>query len=451
MARLLRMPEVAANAKEAVLSEWPIPENIPFRSRDTIATVETEKAVVDVPADADGVILKTLVPAGALVEVGAPIALVGEPGEQVDDLGALLSQLEVGSADAGSAVAGSGDARSAVARSADAGSADAGSGVAGSAAAVPMAASSLSVSSTSGATADGRGARIFSSPLARRLAKEAGLSIADIRGSGPGGRVVRRDVEQAVTAASGASTAAAAAYEDIPHTRMRRAIAARLTQSTRDAPHFFLRGSASVDKLLKVRARLNDPGIDPGIDPGRDPASIPPTVRVSVNDLVVKAAARAHLLVPEMNVIWTPDAVRSYSAVDLSIAVATDRGLITPVLRSVDQMTLSAVASASSDLVARARSGKLQQDELEGGTMTVTNLGMFGTEEFAAIVNPPQSAILAVGAALVKPVVRKGRLRVGTVMTFTLSVDHRPIDGATAARWMTEFISMLEEPLRILV
>jgi len=423
MARLLRMPEVAANATEAVLSGWPIPENILFRSADTIATVETEKAVVDVPADAEGVILKTLVSAGARVEVGAPIALLGEPGEQVDDLGALLSQLGVGSADAGSEVA------SPMAAS--------------SMSATSTATSSMSASSTSGGTADGRGSRIFSSPLARRLAKEAGLSIADINGSGPGGRVVRRDVEQAAIAISDASPAAAAAYDDIPHTRMRRAIAARLTQSTRDAPHFFLRGSACVDKLLKVRARLNYSGIDSAATPLR--------ARVSVNDLVVKAAARAHVLVPEMNVIWTPDATRSFSAVDLSIAVATDRGLITPVLRSVDQLTLSAVASASSDLVARARSGHLQQDELEGGTMTVTNLGMFGTEEFAAIINPPQSAILAVGAALMKPVVRKGRLRVGTVMTFTLSVDHRPIDGETAARWMTEFISMLEEPVRILV
>jgi pyruvate dehydrogenase E2 component (dihydrolipoamide acetyltransferase) len=216
---------------------------------------------------------------------------------------------------------------------------------------------------------------------------------------------------------------------------MRRAIAARLSQSTRDAPHFFLRGTATVDKLLKLRARLNDSG----------------AVVVSVNDLMVTAAARAHVLVPAMNVIWMPDAVRSFSAVDISVAVATDRGLVTPVLRGVDQMTLSAVAAASSDLVGRARSGNLQQEELEGGTLTITNLGMFGTEDFAAIINPPQSAILAVGAALEKPVVAKGRLRVGTVMNFTLSVDHRPIDGATAAQWMSAFVSLLEEPVRILL
>jgi pyruvate dehydrogenase E2 component (dihydrolipoamide acetyltransferase) len=384
MARLLRMPEVAANAVEAVLAEWPVPENTPFTAQDAIATVETEKAVVDVPADANGVILKTLVPAGAMVEVGAPIALLGDPGELVDDLDALLVELGV----------------------------------------APM--------------------RIFSSPLARRLAREAGLSIADLRGTGPGGRIVRRDVQQATDSLKTLPTApvmaatpapAATAYVDIPHTRMRRAIAARLTESARDAPHFFVRGTARVDKLLKLRARLNESG----------------SVRVSVNDLVVTAAARAHVLVPAMNVIWTPDAVRWFSSVDISVAVATDAGLVAPVLRGVDQMSLSGVAAASSDLVDRARSGRLLQEELEGGTLTVTNLGGYGTEDFAAIINPPQSAILAVGAAREQPVVKKGRLRVGTVMSVTLSVDHRPIDGVVAAQWMAAFVSLLEEPVRILV
>jgi len=304
-------------------------------------------------------------------------------------------------------------------------------------------------------TTDATGARIFSSPLARRLAREAGLSLADLRGTGPGGRIVRRDVQRATDAREtshgvpaigrhtgltslalqGSTPAAAAAYVDIPHTRIRRAIAARLTESTRDAPHFFVRGTARVDKLMRLRARINDSG----------------PVRVSINDLVVTAAARAHVLVPAMNVIWTPDAVRSFSGVDISVAVATDRGLVAPVLRGVDQMTLSAVSAANSDLVGRARSGRLRQDELEGGTLTVTNLGVFGTEEFAAIINPPQSAILAVGAVRESPVVTKGKLRVGTLMSVTLSVDHRPIDGAVAAQWMAALVSLLEEPVRILV
>jgi pyruvate dehydrogenase E2 component (dihydrolipoamide acetyltransferase) len=468
MARLLRMPEVAANAVEAVLSEWQVPENMPFRSGDTIATVETEKAVVDVPADADGVILKALVSPGAVVEVGAPIALLGESGEHVEDLSALLSELGAGSADVAS-----------VTLAADPGSSTSASLTSASpvpaslTSASPVSAASEAASPSSGVTADGTDVRVFSSPLARRLAREAGLSIADIKGSGPGGRIVRRDVEQAAPATQRDTPAASAAYADIPHTRMRRAIAARLTESTRDAPHFFLRGTVRVDKLLKLRARLNDPASHSGDRPDgvstsgdrldgvstsgdrtdlvSNSGALLEAAAVSVNDLVVTAAARAHVLVPAMNVIWTPDAVRSFSGVDISLAVATDRGLVTPVVRNVDQMTLSAVAAASGDLVGRARSGHLQQGELEGGTLTVTNLGMFGTEDFAAIINPPQSAILAVGAALKKPVVVKGRLRVGTVMTFTLSVDHRPIDGVTAARWMAAFISLLEHPVRILV
>jgi pyruvate dehydrogenase E2 component (dihydrolipoamide acetyltransferase) len=404
------MPEVAADAEEAVLSNWPIPEKTPFRAGDIIATVETEKAVVDVPADADGVIFTTLVSAGAVVEVGVPIALLAEPGEQVSDLGALLSELGMSSKDAPS---------------------------------TPASSTLTKSPSSFGDVTNPGGARVFASPLARRLAKEAGLSIAEINGSGPGGRIVRRDVEQASLAASSTTPTAAAAYDEIPHTRMRRAIAARLTESTREAPHFFVCGTARVDKLLKLRARLNEPEAGSDHDLGR--------VSISVNDLVVSAAARAHVLVPAMNVLWAPDAVRSFSRVDISVAVATDRGLLTPVLRNVGQMTLSAVAAASSDLVGRARSGQLQQEELKGGTLTVTNLGMFGTEIFAAIINPPQAAILAVGAALKKPVVAKGKVKVGTVMSFTLSVDHRPIDGATAAQWMAAFISLLEEPMRILL
>jgi pyruvate dehydrogenase E2 component (dihydrolipoamide acetyltransferase) len=216
---------------------------------------------------------------------------------------------------------------------------------------------------------------------------------------------------------------------------MRRAAAARLTESTQDVPHLVLRGTARVDRLLRLRKRLNDDG----------------SVRISVNDLVLTAAARAHVLVPAMNVIWTPDAVRSFVGVDIALAVATEGGIVTPVLRGVDLMALPAVAEATSDLVRRARSGQLGENELEGGTLTITNLGMFGTQEFAAIVNAPQSAKLAVGAVHKAPVVGKGKIRVGTVMNVTLSVDHRPIGGATASRWMAEFVALLEEPLRILV
>jgi len=227
---------------------------------------------------------------------------------------------------------------------------------------------------------------------------------------------------------------ATATYEDIPHTRMRRSIADRLTQSVRVAPHFFVSGTARVDALLERRTRLNGYGRE----------------TVTINDLVVLGAAHAHVLVPAMNVLWMPDAVRRFSGVDVAVAVRTDRGLVTPVLRGVDRMTVSAVAAAGRDLVSRARSGRLLEDELVGGTLTVTNLGALGTEAFTAIINPPQSTILAVGAAREEPVVGAGTLEVGPVIHVTLSVDHRPIDGAVAAEWMAAFLTLLEEPLRIL-
>jgi pyruvate dehydrogenase E2 component (dihydrolipoamide acetyltransferase) len=216
---------------------------------------------------------------------------------------------------------------------------------------------------------------------------------------------------------------------------MRRAIATRLLESKQTTPHFYLRATARVDKLLKLRSELNGVG----------------DLRVSVNDMVIKAAAQAHTVVPAMNSIWTPDAVRTFSSVDIAIAVATETTLLTPVLHGVEHLSISAVATSARDLAERARAGRLRQDELEGGALSVTNLGMFGTEEFAAIINPPQSAILAVGAARPEPVAHKGKVSVATVMRLTLSVDHRAVDGALAAQWMTAFVQTLEKPLRILV
>jgi pyruvate dehydrogenase E2 component (dihydrolipoamide acetyltransferase) len=418
MASILRMPEVAANAVEAVLQSWPVPEHTAYAAADVIATVETEKAVMDVEAETDGVILKTLVAEGAEVQVGDPIALIGAPGEKPEDLDAVLAGL----------------------------------GLTGAAAVSDVAEPREAVAEAPAASSNGAEGRVFSSPLARRLAKEAELPFETISGTGPNGRIIRRDVEAAIRNRSTSPEAAeaprrtdeatkpvsappadTAAFTDVPHSRIRTAVASRLTESKRTTPHFYLRGTANVGRLLKLRRRLNEG-----------------PVRVSVNDLVLKAAARAHTLVPAMNVIWTPDAVRSFSSVDVSVAIATERGLVTPVLRSAERLTISSVATTVKDFVERARAGRLRQEELEGGSFSVTNLGMFGTEEFAAIINPPQSAILAVGAVREEPIVRKGALKVGSVMRVTLSVDHRPIDGAIAAEWMKVFISLLEDPVQIL-
>ncbi len=431
MAQLLRLPEIATGTTEAVLSSWSVAENASVSAHDVVAVVETAKAVVDVEAESDGVLLRLLVQPGAEVETGAPIALVASPGETVTDVDAALAGLGV--------TAGA---------PATAPSADPGALEVPEASTTPEPSPVEQVPAPAAAPSNGHGdGRVFASPLARRLAKEAGLSVEDIHGSGPHGRIVRRDVEQArrstppapPTAAAPAAGAAptpagAAAYTEVPHTRLRKLIAARLTESKTTAPHFYVRGVARVDALLQLRADLND---------GAD-------VRISVNDLLVKAVAKAHLQVPEMNVVWTGEAIRSFTGVDVAVAVATEKGLVTPVLTGVERRSITDVARATQDFAARAREGRLQQSELEGGGFTVSNLGMYGVEEFAAIINPPQAAILAVGAAKQEAVVTDGRLEVATVLRVTLSVDHRPVDGAIAARWMSAFVSLLERPVRIL-
>lgn len=428
MAEILRMPEIAANTTEALLATWLVEPETPFAAGDPLATIETDKAAVDVAAEADGVLLRVLVPAGTEVEVGTPLAVWGSAQEPDADIEALLASLGVAEP-GGTAVAAS-------------------NGSSPAPAAAPTHAQ---------APADGGPSRIFSSPLARRLAGEAGLDLAQVVGSGPGGRIRRRDVEAALAARPGTPAAAApagavapqpisgpnAGFVDEPVSRMRQAIARRLTESKQTAPHFYLRGSARVDRLLAMRAELNEDR----------------STTISVNDLVVKAVARAHTLVPGMNVQWveaaagpaTTASIRRFRTVDIAVAVATDDGLVTPVVHDVESLSLTRLAETTRDLAERARARQLTPAELDGGSITVTNLGMLGTEEFAAIINPPQAAILAVGAARQEPVVVQGAVEVGTIMRVTLAVDHRPVDGVLAAEWMRTFLGLLERPLQILV
>jgi pyruvate dehydrogenase E2 component (dihydrolipoamide acetyltransferase) len=226
-----------------------------------------------------------------------------------------------------------------------------------------------------------------------------------------------------------------AGYVDTPHTGMRRAIARRLTESKSQVPHFYLTADCRVDELLALRARVNETS----------------SIKISVNDFVVKAVAAAFVDVPEANVTWTETALRHYSQVDISVAVATDGGLMTPVIRGVDGLSLSAVSSRIVELAGQARAGRLRQADLEGGSFSVTNLGMFGTTEFSAILNPPQSGILAVGAAAQQAVVTEGQLAIATIMRCTLSADHRAVDGALAARWLSAFKARIENPVSILI
>jgi pyruvate dehydrogenase E2 component (dihydrolipoamide acetyltransferase) len=446
MPRLLRMPEVAAGAAEAVLAEWLVAERAEFAAADTLATVETDKAMVDVEADDAGVLLSTLVAPGAHVEVGAPIAVLGQPGEVVPDIGAVLADLGV----------------AAPARPADSATPAAAPVTSAPPATASPAAAAPSPAAPAAAAPAGPGGngRVFASPLARKIARQSGVAVETITGTGPGGRILRRDVEAAiaarpaaqptaappaaappaaapVAAAQAAGIAAAGDGGDIPHSRQRRAIAARLTESQQTVPHFYLRATVRAERLAALRAEIN--------------AGLGEGARVSLNDLVVKAVAAAHQRVPEMNVIWTPDAVRTFATVDVAVAVATDRGLVTPVLRDVTAQTITQVAARTRDLATRARDGRLRQHELDGGTISVSNLGMYGVEEFAAIINPPHAAILAVGAVRDEPVIEDGAVVPGQVMTVTLSVDHRPVDGVIAARWLAALRELLENPLRVLI
>lgn len=435
MAELFRMPAVAADAATAVLSAWQVAEGETFTKDDALVSIETDKAEVDVSAERDGVLLKALYEAGVEIEVGEPIAVLGAVGEQAGDLDALLAELGVG-------VVAPGEARQAVRRD------------------VPE----EPVARPAAAPASGgpdSGGRIFSSPLARRLAREAGLGIETLTGTGPGGRVVRRDVEAAVAArrtqvtqppatpaplaaapmpqaaepAAPAAPAGTGDHEDIPHTRMRRAIARRLTESKQHTPHFYLRATCAVDELLALRQRIN------AVSP----------VKVSVNDLLIKAVATAHTQVPEMNAVWQPEAVRRFRSVDVSVAIATDTGLVTPVLRGIENLSVSAIATRTRAFAEQARSGALRPADLEGGSITVSNLGMYGVEEFAAIINPPQAAILAIGAARDEAVVRDGAVTAAKVLGVVLSVDHRPVDGAVAARWLAAFTEAVQNPVRLVV
>jgi pyruvate dehydrogenase E2 component (dihydrolipoamide acetyltransferase) len=449
MATTVRMPEVLANTTEAAIQSWSVAVGDEVAVGQPLAEIETDKAVVEYAAEVSGTVLQLLVAEGDLVDVGAPIAVLGEPGETVTDAAAApVATPDAAPADpeSGAPVA---DAEPAFDESAE--------GVSQQDLAEPDAGSG---------GGDGNAGRRFMSPLVRRLAREHGIDLAGVSGSGPEGRIVRRDVEPLIEAkASGPAPAEAAApapaageaaaapapaasapapaaapapapadAELIPHTRMRRTIARRLIESKTQVPHFYLTAECRVDRLLELRRELNEPG----------------TVKVSVNDLVVKAVAGAFADVPEANRTWTDEGVLQHRTADIAIAVAIDDGLVTPVVRGVESLSVSELGRRIADLAERARTGGLRQHEIEGGSFSVSNLGMYGTREFSAIINPPHAGILAVGAARQAPVVVDGALEVGTVMNVTLSADHRVLDGALAARWLQAFVARIEHPLTIL-
>jgi pyruvate dehydrogenase E2 component (dihydrolipoamide acetyltransferase) len=407
MPTVVRMPEVLANAGEAVIRDWLVSVGQEISAGDPLAEIETDKAVVEYAAEVGGTMGRLIAEPGSKLAVGEPIAVVLAPGETDADIDpALLDS---------------------------------------AAAPAPSVPEPVANDEPAAGT---NGRRLFATPLVRKLARERGIELESVTGTGPGGRIVRRDVDRLPIAElvsapqplrtpepAVASHAPTAGYTDVPLTGMRRAIARRLTESKTTVPHFYLTTDCRVDDLIALRHSINAAA----------------TTKVSLNDFVLKAVAGALIEVPDANAIWNGESIRRYESADIAVAVAVDGGLLTPVVRNVETTPLSVLSVRVAELAQRARAGRIRQEELEGGSFSVSNLGMFGVTEFSAILNPPQSGILAVGGAVQRPVVDDGELTVGTVMTVTLSADHRVIDGTVAAAWMAAFVRRIENPLTILI
>ena len=426
------MPALSPTMTEGNLARWLKKEGDEVHSGDVLAEIETDKATMEVEAIDDGKIGKILVPEGAQgIKVNAPIALL--LGEDED-----ASALEKFAAP--------------VAQPAPTAPLPSPENV------TPAAAVAPSVKERG--NGDGR---IFASPLARRMAQQAGLDLAAIRGSGPQGRIVKSDIEAALTPGRATPVAAAVpppamsypapaapalskervaalagnpSHTERPLNAMRRVIARRLTESKQTVPHFYLTVDCEIDALLKVRGGLNAKS---------------DAYRISVNDFVIRAAALALRQVPAANASWSDEAILLWDSVDIAVAVALDDGLITPIVKAADRKGLAAIANETKDLVARARAGKLKLEEFQGGTFSISNLGMYGVREFAAVINPPHGGILAVGVGEQRPVVKNGTLTVATVMSCTLSCDHRAVDGTIGAQFLVAFKRLVEDPLTMLL
>jgi pyruvate dehydrogenase E2 component (dihydrolipoamide acetyltransferase) len=426
------MPALSPTMTEGTLAKWLKGEGDAVVAGDILAEIETDKATMEVEAVDEGVLAKIVIAEGSEgVPVNAVIAVLLEEGEDTSALEGMETAPEIAAPPPAPAP----EATPAL-----------------TPAAAPNQPASAPQTAPPAALA---GDRIFASPLARRMAEQAGLDLAAVAGSGPNGRIVKRDIEAALSGGLPATAPAVvptpapatapapqsgALYTEVANNTMRKVIAQRLTEAKRDIPHFYLTVDCEVDALLALRKDLN----------GRTPEGAG-AYRLSVNDFVVRAVALALRQVPAANATWTDAAVLLYSAVDVAVAVATPGGLITPVVRNVDNKGLSAISNEVKDLAERARDGKLAPEEYQGGGFTISNLGMYGVKDFSAIINPPQSCILAVGAGEQRPVVHDGALAIATVMTCTLSVDHRSVDGAVGAEFLAAYKRLIEEPLTMLL
>lgn len=418
------MPALSPTMTEGKLAKWIKKEGDMVKSGDVIAEIETDKATMEVESADEGRMGKILVAEGTEnVAVNTPIAVLLEEGESAGSIAAEKP-----------------------------------------AAAAPKTEPSPKPQETKpvmqhaqAAPVQSSGSRVFASPLARRLAAEKGIDLSTVKGSGPHGRVIRDDLTNAkpgakpVAAANAPAAAPRAAgpdaknlsdllgmaYTELPNNSIRKVVASRLLESKQTIPHFYLTIDCRIDDLLAAREKLN--------------AEAKGAYKLSVNDFVIKASAMALKAYPAANVAWTDNAILQYQQSDISVAVATPNGLITPIIKAAETKGLRQISEEMKDLATRARDGKLKPVEFQGGTFSISNLGMYGIKDFAAIINPPQACILAVGAGIQQPVVVNGKIEVGTVMSVTLSVDHRAVDGAVGAEYLQFFKRYIENPVSMLV
>jgi pyruvate dehydrogenase E2 component (dihydrolipoamide acetyltransferase) len=430
MATNILMPALSPTMTEGNLARWLKQEGERIKAGDVIAEIETDKATMEVEAVDEGILGRILVPAGTQgVKVNDVIAVLVEAGEAVPAAGAAPKAAPAA--------------------------------VPAPAAPAPVAAAPAAAAP---APAAASGDRVFASPLARRMAAQAGLDIGKVAGSGPNGRIVKADVDAALSrgpapvaaatpvaapapvaaprpAAPVATVAITAPHTAVPNSSIRKVIARRLAESKATIPHFYVSTDVEIDALLKIRADLN----------ARSPKDGPGAFKLSVNDLVIKATAVTLRRFPNVNAMWTEDAILQLHDVDISVAVSIPDGLITPIVKGADMKGLAAISNEMKDLAARAKTGKLKPEEFQGGGFSISNMGMYGVKDFAAIINPPQAGILAVSAGEQRPVVKNGALAIATVMTLTLSVDHRVIDGALAAEFLQALKRNIEDPLSLML
>lgn len=423
------MPALSPTMTEGKLARWLKKEGEAVAAGDVVAEIETDKATMEVEAVDEGIMGRILVPEGTeAIKVNAPIAILVAQGEAVPDAVSATPP--------------------------------AASGPEAPAAATTVASPTTDHAAPRKSTepSQGKGKRIFASPLARRIASQKGIDLSTLRGSGPNGRIVRRDVEEAarqpapapatVPAQSTTATPAApppiaadSAHHTVANSTMRKVIARRLSEAKSTIPHFYVEMDVELDALLALRSQLN----------AASPAEGAGAYKISVNDMLIKAAAVTLRRVPDVNVSFGDDVTVVYDDIDISMAVSIPDGLITPIVRQADLKSLGQISAETRDLIKRARAGKLKPQEFQGGTFSISNMGMMGVKAFSAIINPPQAAILAIAAGEARPVVRDGEIRAATVMTVTLSVDHRVVDGALAAQWVSVFRSVVENPLSLVV